>query len=70
MLKSLYLTKIFLDQKLPITENEVKQKAIKLIDNIAIAFDPVGFTKFVAVEIKDEEFVGISSFLKMCLPQH
>lgn len=67
MLKSLYLTKIFLDQKLPITENEVKQKAIKLIDNIAIAFDPVGFTKFVAVEIKDEEFVGISSFLKNVL---
>lgn len=67
MLKSLYLTKTFFEKKMSIDEDEVKQKAIRLIDNIAVAFDPVGFRKFIAVEIKDDEFADISLLLKNVL---
>ncbi|RCK62810.1 hypothetical protein Cantr_09128 [Candida viswanathii] len=62
MLKTLQISKIFLEKKLVESDKDENKKSVELVTTIINAFDPVGFAKSVVSEIKDDEYSAIFVF--------
>ncbi|RCK58940.1 hypothetical protein Cantr_07786 [Candida viswanathii] len=62
MLKTLQMSKIFLEKKLVESDKDENKKSVELVTTIINAFDPVGFAKSVVGEFKDDEVSSIFVF--------